>query len=57
MLLKTILFEDGVQIEIICDPEKPLWDQEIKVTGDGQIVASVPESPSGACTKGVQYEK
>ena len=38
MLLKTILFEDGVQIEIICDPEKPLWDQEIFVTNNGTEV-------------------
>jgi hypothetical protein len=31
MLIRTILFEDGVQTEIIYDPEKPLWDQEIKI--------------------------
>jgi hypothetical protein len=43
MLIRTILFEDGVQTEIIYDPEKPLWAQEIK------IVETPSDSPVTAC--------
>jgi hypothetical protein len=43
MLIRTILFEDGVQTEIIYNPEKPLWDQDVKV------VEKPSECPVTAC--------
>jgi hypothetical protein len=30
-MIKTILYEDGVQTVIVFDPDIPLWSQEIKV--------------------------
>lgn len=31
MLVKTILYENGVQTVVVFDTEKPMWNQEVKV--------------------------
>lgn len=45
-MIKTILYEDGVQTVIIFDPDMPLWSQEIKVVkDDSEDICQLEETP------------
>lgn len=55
---KIILFENGENIEVIIDPTKPLWDQNVLIA---PVLENIPESsptepPSNVTHRNIEQE-